>query len=65
MTKQDLNKWDSIKVYTSVSPMTGVGEEWLQDSEGNVLMIFIDGWFQIRDRFQPQSGDPNEVTKGV
>jgi hypothetical protein len=32
-----------IKMYTDVSHMTGTGEEWLLDSDGNVRAVFIDG----------------------
>ena len=33
----------NIKIYNSVSDMTGIGEEWLLSLKGEVIAVFIDG----------------------
>lgn len=32
-----------IKIYINVSEMTGIGEEWLVDSDANVRAVFWNG----------------------
>lgn len=32
-----------IRIYSNIQDLTGIGEEWLVDSDGNVLAIFIQG----------------------
>lgn len=33
----------SIHVSDNIQELTGIGEEWLVDKEGNVIFIFIEG----------------------
>ena len=31
-----------IKIYVNIKDLTGQGEEWLVDSKGNVIAVFLD-----------------------
>lgn len=42
------NKTDVIKIYNDVSLMSGQGEEWLLDSQDQVIAVFIDGNFRCQ-----------------
>ena len=33
----------TIRVYENLQDLTGIGEEWLVDSTGNTITVFIDG----------------------
>ena len=53
----------TIKVYTNVQGMTGIGEEWLVDGKENVLAVFYEGNMVCKVvRIYPKT---DEVTKGV
>lgn len=45
-----------IKVYHNVSEMTGIGEEWLVDKNGNIRAVFIDGNFRCSITYLPNTG---------
>jgi hypothetical protein len=32
-----------MKTYESVSEMKGIGEEWLVDSQGNLVAVYLEG----------------------
>ena len=51
-----------VKVYNNIQEMSGIGEEWLLDANGDVRAVFIDGnlrceIYSIVDR--------NEITKAA
>lgn len=53
----------TIKVYTNIQDMTGIGEEWLVDDKENVRAVFYEGNMVCQVvRIYPKS---DEKTRGV
>jgi hypothetical protein len=53
-----------VKIYSSIQDMTGIGEEWLLNADGNVLAVFIDGDLRC-EVFRIAEFQSQEVTKIV
>ena len=47
-----------VSVHDSLETMTGIGEEWLLDSNGNIIVVLINGNLRV----QAMPGN-SEVTK--
>lgn len=51
-----------VKVSNQLSDLTGVGEEWLTDGEGNLLAKFFDGNMRSTEVDLPVGNKENTVT---
>ena len=40
------NKYNTIRIYSDLKEMVGIGEEWLVDKNGDIIAIFWDGNFK-------------------